>query len=224
MLKKRQVVMLPTNEKAEGRVLLLRNNILTYQKEYFTKIYLEKTRTKSFYLYILSDEEIKEGDWMYRKGAEPITIKQAEKGTTSPRLSSLGWLKIIATTDNSLTFLKKARPDHSDPVSWYYPQPSQSFLEVFVREYNKGNVIKEVMVEYETIINQETQLGNKDNLPLTKEAIKINFKDNTITIKRVKENWSREEVKSIILDFADFNGSFKRDGVDWIDKWIEQNL
>ena len=49
---KRNVVMLPTNEKAEKGLYLSKSGLLTIEK------------LTNQHLYILSDEEIKEGDWV----------------------------------------------------------------------------------------------------------------------------------------------------------------
>jgi len=58
------------------------------------------------------------------------------------------------------------------------PKPSDQFLEVFVREYNKGNVIREVMVEYEEHWkNLSPDIKGFDKL-------KINTKDNCIVIRK----------------------------------------
>jgi hypothetical protein len=94
------------------------------------------------HLYILSDDEIKEGDWCLFKqiiGSEyklcKITYKFGNQLTSllengnKQEEASQYYKKIIATTDESLGL----------------PQPSQSFIEKFVEEYNKGNVITEVI-------------------------------------------------------------------------------
>lgn len=209
MLKKRQVVMLPTNEKAE-----------LYQTVSGTKLYkLPKAEfgdntVLTKHLYFLSDEEIKEGEWMYHS----LDKRPIQRGRNSEEPTKYGYKKIIATTDSSL---KKGDWIHNDTMI-PLPQPSQSFLEVFMREYNKGNVIKEVMLEYE-----ERPLIGKygaDGHTIYEDILKVNSKDNTITIKRVKESWSREEVIELINDFASDKFELTDRWKKSIDKWLEQNL
>ena len=104
-----------------------------------------------------------------------------------------GYREVLATTDSSLW-----RPSHkyaSDVI--LLPQPSQQFIEKFIEEYNRGNVITDVLIEYELISNEE-YFGNTvnpdDDVPYFDERLKINYNDNTITIKKVKDSYTREEV------------------------------
>lgn len=55
-----------------------------------------------------------------------------------------------------------------------------------------------------------------------KQRLKINPKDNTITIKEVKDSWNREEVIQLIKKFnKDCTG---QPWYEFDDKWIEENL
>lgn len=60
--------------------------------------------------------------------------------------------------------------------------------------------------------------------------LKINPKDNTITIKKVKDSYSREEVIELLKLFNDdfgklsLIGDFKHKDIPKINKWIEENL
>lgn len=229
MYKKVNVVMLPTNEKANDCPILYfpktkRLNKRTYSDEELQAgkglIKLEYTTN---HLYILSDEEIKEDNYIYNSEKEPSIIKYYGKG------SLRGWKKIISSTDKSLSWI-----EHDDTVPYpkgkqhFLPQIPQSFIEYFVSEYNKGNIITYVMVEYETIIdwNNYTTIpvGNGGATHKEKQQLKINPKDNTINIKPIKDSWSREEVVQL------FNKIFATDIIDAnvkkvdFDKWIEENL
>lgn len=160
------------------------------------------------HIYITSDEKIEEGDWMFHKlDKHPIKFD----GDNSGRFP-YGYKKIISSTDKSLNL----------------PQPSQEFIEVFIREWNKDNKIEDVLVEYELNIPE-----NANKFPHFKVEVvrcvweedyrlKINPKDNTITIRKVKDSWSREEVISLIKKY-----SKEACGQPWFDtddKWIEENL
>lgn len=90
-------------------------------------------------LFILSDEPAQVGEWVIDLG---VNVMFQCKSSNFQRD---GCSKVIATTDSSLGL----------------PRPSDAFVQKFVEEYNKGNVITEVLVE----------------------------PDNTITIKPVIETW-----------------------------------
>jgi hypothetical protein len=199
--KKKKVVMLPTNEKAKVGMI----NLEHYNKEGF-KLELIHYVTNGDglhpqHLYITSDEEIKEGDWVYSEGLHyvfqvlvfPLSAKDAKK--------------IIATTDTSLNL----------------PQPSQQLIEKYIEEYNKGNQIKEVMVEYETtqITKQEWFQEAPYRVKYDVNTLKVKS-DNTITIRKTKDSWNREEVRELCR--LAYNLPSQDVGPFGFDKWIEENL
>ena len=51
--------------------------------------------------------------------------------------------------------------------------------------------------------------------------LKINLKDNTITIKKVKDSWNREEVENLI--YSAMKDRCYTTVAEW-QKWIEENL
>ena len=74
---------------------------------------------------------------------------------------------IIAVTDSSFDL----------------PSIPQSFIERYVEEYNKGNIIEDVMVEYD------------HNLPEYGGVMpRVSATDNTINIKIIKDSWNRAEL------------------------------
>jgi hypothetical protein len=218
MWKNANVVLLPTNEKAS-------NNDLAYRKS-DNRLIIPRTFTfndlQNYYkqhLYILSDEEIKEGDWICNPKQQPHIIK-ANAGWSNT--IDLGYKKIIATTDTDLKIKTKLDTHISIKSS---PQIPQSFIEYFVSEYNKGNVIDKVLVEYEcTSSYSDIEILNKPY----EYKLKINS-DNTINIKPIKDSWSREEVIELMKKSIDRGMQLKKDyklihKKDHIDKWIEENL
>ena len=212
--KKTKVVMLSTNEPSKI------GNLATYQKRSLSKVIKEgvnpKDSTVQFWnLYIISDDEIKENNThFYNPHSGQLHI--SGNHTDYIAINKNGCKKIIATTDVSLGL----------------PQPSQQFIQKYIEEYNKGNVITNVLVEYELISNEE-YFGNTvnpdDDVPYFDERLKINHKDNTITIKKVKDSYSREEV----IEFGNKVKEYCKDGwkpdslhrvfFEW-NKWIEENL
>ena len=164
------------------------------------------------FIYILSDDEIKEGDWFI---GDNISIKQCTLNNGGNINFKSGWYsgstnckKIIATTDTSLyqaTGKAYKMVDGFKPTYKNLPQPSQQFIKKFVEEYNRGNIITDVLVEYELISNEEYFLNTinpDENVPYFDENLKINSKDDTITIKKAKDSYTREEVDRMLDEQA----------------------
>lgn len=211
--KKTKVVMLTTNEKASS-LSVLNSGKLNYGAEAMSSI-----NTKLQHLYFLSDEEIKEGDWCVDK--HKVVFKQETDKIFS---EFTGSKKIIATTDKSLMWHDKTPIGENVNGLWkILPQPSQSFIEKFVEEYNKGNVITEVMVEYEYSYRKNDD-GEDIGFPVHEPLVlKINPKDNTITIRKIKDSWSREEVIELLHKRMEYTFGEDYDK-STTDKWIEENL
>lgn len=240
-LKRAKVVMLPT-KKAENCLLIsIIQGKLFYEKGYFTQEYLKEVNKKSFHLYILSDDRIKEGDWISDKDG----IYQFNNTSAKKFLEIGGYKKIIATTDSSLEIEGNCSCMKPESGGCYQcnkklPQPSQSFIEKFVERYNQGNPITEVMVEYDEIINCPENSFRKDlviqpGVEVTKcdqcvtvYKLKVNPKDNTITIRPVKDSLKdimnkdpelKEEFKALIRLY-----NFQQFDFETVDEWIEQNI
>jgi hypothetical protein len=232
MFKKAKCILLPTEEESN---LFLKSNAVG-------RIGLECNAKRPIYgikhlgwtyqhLYIISDDEIKEGDWYL---VELFDITGKSTGNHLEQCNSIDdvWVnhsgveltrhignckKIIATTDSSLKIII---PRHNDFDSEYsLPQLSQSFIEKYITEYNRGQTITEIMVEY--IQNFDNRISIYPDVWQPKID-----KDNTITIKKVKESWNREEIIDIVWKFvdnfvADTNTVYQQNKID---KWIEENL
>ena len=113
--------------------------------------------------------------------------------------------KIIATTDTSLGL----------------PQLPQQFIYDYIAEYNKGNVITEVTVEYKT---EEYCLPMPNiHVKQYREILKINS-DSTINIKPIKNTWNREEVVELINKFNNIMSDDQQLTQFGLDKWLEENL
>lgn len=276
MFKKAKVVMLSTNEKA---IIGLNphNNKLVINSEYYNNKFVrfaefngkEDLWRQAQHLYIVSNEEIKEGDWYICRENNYKPVKNTSHNFKYDDLTNCR--KVIASTDPSLSL----------------PQPSQSFITKYIEEYNKGNIIEDVMVEYEDIEGDiykcmwTRQYGDPDYMVVGKNNItrieyntkeydqgiairavgfnsegkciqqfgtlndvarytidcwrtpsiiklKVNSKDNTITIKKAKDSWTREEVMKLIEDFTictnyiPLNKHPEREIA--VNNWIEQHL
>lgn len=110
--------------------------------------------------------------------------------------------KIIASTDVSLNL----------------PEPSKSFIDKFINEFNKGNIITDVMVEYyssdENMDGYVAMFGGR----MLGDTLKIDSND-IITIRKMKDNWNRDEVAELIKNFSfKFSVATSNETHDWIDE------
>jgi hypothetical protein len=193
--KREKVVILPTNEvkgdfsKERIYPCLLKHSWMFDKEEKGKLIFADsniRTPTQLQNLYIISDDEIKEGDWFlyYNKynqieGVAKFIKEEGENNTLVEKYSKttgfskfyIGILgckkhKIIATTDTSLgnyiwkqtnkkskSYNVQQNIETTKKVFIPLPQPSQQFIEKYIEEYNKGNVITAILVEYELCNN-----------------------------------------------------------------------
>lgn len=199
MYKKCKVVMLPTNEKS--KIHIHPKGIMYSSIEEFVQ---DCKEYKSYHLYIFSNEEIKEGDYRYSENLKDI--KQV-KGIIAKEDS--GFYKIIATTDDSVPYPK------TKPALAQIPN---SFIEKFVEEYNKDNIITEVMVEYD-VMNKG--YDKPKDFPYQEcKMLKINS-DNTINIKLAKDSWTREEVISLCQKAAIIATKSERNKTNFNEDFLE---
>jgi len=225
MFKRANVVMLPTNQKAD---IGAPNWYLPTSKTLIIDNFTSN-------LYFLSDDEIDfSKDYVYHidaAGDKHVILP----GTWAPNPKFCN--KIIASTDKALKiFIESNHGNYTEHGQGYFkelPQPSQSFIEKYAEEYNKGNAITEVMVEYEDCGSEEWMGSDEDGEPCWREdfQLKINPKDNTITIRKVKDNWSSLEISGLLRLFENkyHNEKFKlnldnSERVLFIREFIEENL
>jgi|694.fasta_scaffold17891_15 hypothetical protein len=220
MLKQTKVILLPTEK--EG--VIAKGSRLFYIGD--RPIWKEKVPDGSWthqHLYFLSDEPIKDGEILpyimcWTDGSFEL-FNSNNRISESRRLSGLA-KKVIATTDILNIHPMQMNSPHYD----HLPQPSKSFIEKYITEYNKSNIIKEVMVEYEEKTFEEhwycEQTGER-NFDITPPIGKIWIrywahkdiyhilkvaKDNTITIRPIKDSWTREEVINLIRNAMQSKG------------------
>lgn len=217
-----QVVMLPKQDERLTNQLEFVLNTVNNQLVYITNSKNLRRNQSNFHLkpqhlYGLSDEPIKEGDWViadYITGFIPeeggerylvqvteIVLGNVEHGQQL-LFSNEGFTheirfckKIIWTTDSSLkiedTITKHiGRKIISVQGSTLLPQPKQEFIKHFIEQYNKGNVITNVFTEYEH--KQCKTLAECNCKTITGDLIlKINS-DNTVNIKfPVEDGWDK---------------------------------
>lgn len=214
-----EVVMLDTDKRS-----CLFINKRSNQLQYYFKGNAPNN-AKHQYLYFLSNEDIKEGDYVIDSMGE--LFGPYEKGDIIGKEAK----KIIATTDIPLQL----------------PQPSKSFIQAYIKAYNEGKPITKVLVEYiypntinfgnciykeingdgsyYELINGEVEKTKSLNELINLNA-EVNFRlkvnsSNEITIKKIKDSYAREELPSILqsyLDYCLFSGYITPM------KFIEENL
>lgn len=196
-------------------------------------IFLENINNKNGSLFITSDEEPKDGDWCYHpelsqeytiinNGIQTKGLHPA-KGVFQWRDTTNEWYKkarkIIATTDTSLKTHKFDKGVFKD-LEYSLPKPSTQFIEQWIEEYNKDNIITDVKVEYEEFMT-DVIIGK------TKIELKVN-PDNTINIKLPQPTlYTEEEVVSLLnklgYDLAG-NGMVLDHNLKVRKYWLNENL
>jgi signal peptidase I len=205
-----------------GQLILNKdNNKISLNKNSSWSITCDTDVLVPHHLYILSDEEIKDGDKIVFKNNYLYTVSENRghyltvKELPHIEIRTDLCKKIIATTDKSLGYT-----DHIvSPVPNFcsYPQLSQSFIDEFVKHYNNGNKITDVLVEYHER-NDFKELNGEAYTLLT------NNEDNSINIKIIKESWNKEEViEHMWLAYKKSNTVFSDQKVlrKEFDEWIK---
>lgn len=176
---------------------------------------------KGYHLYFLSDDEIKEGDGYYTTQGNRVvkcTKEEMEILITTPEIKK-HFLKVIATTDESLTYTSPVNPFIENVR---LPKPSDSFIKKYIEEYNAGRQITKVLVEHDV-----REYRGRIATPLKVDS------NNTVTIKKVKDSYSREEVAKMLHVVGTLSYEYglyvmKKGGVSrgdfTITDWIDKNL
>ena len=188
-----KVVMITTNGSTMGCLAGYSNwsLLFDFKESYGNTIQLDEVST--FHLYIISDEEIKEGDYVIDYLNDlygPYTNGDIIKTEFTKAY------KVIATTDTSLNF----------------PKTKKSFISKYISEYNKYNIITDVMVEYNNNLLDIAGTGKT----ILKQYVNINS-HNEITIRRVKDSWTEEEVHQYMqyyMEYCKANGYITP--IEWI--------
>ena len=157
-----------------------------------SEVFRPKTRGELY-------DKIKEGEWYFNPAGNQ-TVKCEYKHETIACKQEPICKKIIATTDSSLGYEESIYdPRSKTGGKWILlPQPSQSFIEKYIEQYNKENIITDVMVEYQEYDHDEEWSDISGAYETFKLRIKVDSKDNTITIKRIKDTFTREEVIELL--------------------------
>ena len=168
-----QLVMLPTENKVNAlRGYADRSLLFRYQENYQI-LESEGNLTCYYYLYLISDEEIREGDKYYDSHNNLILT-----ASESSDHNTYGYKKVIACLNPSLNL----------------PQFPSSFLEEYVKRYSSKQPM-EVELEYEEYDHDEEWSEIGGAYETSKKRVKLN-PDNTISIrfKEKKKPYTHEVV------------------------------
>ena len=216
-----KIVMLPTNEKSH-----IYHIVNVDKLRYVTGIHKEdleqfpnQSNTQNQHLYILSDDEIKEGDYLISITGNILKCNNPHRKEI--QLHSIG--KIIATTDSFLNL----------------PQPSQAFIKKYCE--SNGEIDKVMVAYYQQYyhsINDEDN-GTNSWTKISKEEFEIksskrdyfdefDFKEwlktnskNEVSISPVKSSWTKEEVYDLVNKFSfKYTKLTSRETI----LWLEENL
>jgi len=247
--KKHTIVMLPTDRSS---MLYIGYNQLRHTDEE------HKISSGGDYepqhLFILSDEEIKEGDWycfpLYKSGYAIKQYNSEKHFNEEPSiiLANLKAKKIIATTDKSLSITKikcnncKQNLQNAQrkiigynaqcncSVS-YIPQIPESFLPIFIKAYNEGKPITGVKLELECGENRQCNCINNSHClsPVIRTT-----SNNEVIISIVEEKlYNLSEIEEIHVAIMKQGCLYEEAG--WSDeherlvrlefhKWLKQNI
>jgi hypothetical protein len=214
---KATVVMLPT-QKADGALIVDNGKHTNYamkvydKNEYFTQEYLKSIDASSYYLYVLSNEEIKEEEFndLLKNGLYFISDSSQNEAIVFNRVKTMGtYKKILTTTDSELKLTKEYRPEAFQHVS--LPRPSNSFIEAYIRAYNKGNRIVDCLVEMKEKMGDEGIIA----LAFKESDYKLHVSpDNTTTIKSVELLKPRTYTKEEVIAFGVWYSGMSVDKVE----------
>ena len=176
------------------------------------------------HLYLVSDDEIKEGDWFHSTGDGSLRgIIFCDNYKLRDEANKHGVCKKVIASTDQIVNPKKVNGDPSEFTLLPH------FSEDFIKAYVKANGIDEVMVEYVNSVN-----GTFSPTQMTIEEGKFipHIVDiNEVVISMVEEKmYSAEEVegklKELLLDITDNEALLYHYDGDYRDfkEWIKENL
>ncbi len=212
-----KVVMLATNNKS---ILSLSADNKLWQRSGYINSTIEIATIGHVYqhLYVTSNEEPKEGDWIiynnsaiakivgFDESTFPVIIEFISKKRHDTVITTCK--KIVATTDTSLWINVEAE-NHQE-----LPQPSKEFIESFIESYNNGKAITDVLIEVVPYIKMIYLEGSP--------RYNLKFEDNTIIIK-VKAGivYTQKQLGDLLNDFLTIPDNNIK---EHIKLWIKEKL
>jgi len=177
-------------------------------------------------LYIITDEDLLPNE--YGLDIRTNTIIQNGDKNNNMTLSDWQYVKRIIATDNSDLYVKPDKPNMSSYMSFslgnQVPKLPTTFIHKYINSVNNKEDIINVLVDYIHTRTNNPDYPNKSNKEFIEHCyLKVHKKDNTITIRKLKNNWNREELIKELHAYREFvwkNGASLGD----LNKYIEQTL
>jgi len=185
-----------------------------FSNRYFTNR-KRKPNTKFItnqHIYITSDKEIKDGDWVYN--LKNMDILRYQESDMTRSFYKFGWRKIILTTDTDL--IKDGVQAIDDEfLKWFVKNPSCEEVEVI---YEPKNFLDTKQGwEYEIIIPKEEPKQE------TIEEVVNNFKKTHVYINEIKQEQDKKLYSEEDLDmFRKFMIQKQNFSKSCLDVFIEQ--
>jgi hypothetical protein len=114
-------------------------------------------------------------------------------------------------------------------ISYILPKLPQEFIKKYIEAYNRNEIITDILVEHELDIddnfvdNAVLETAGKPYSYQDSIKLKIDSKDNTISIKQLKNNWNRAEVIKKLRYFEHFSEGRSLTTKEF-DDWIMENI
>lgn len=231
IFKEREVVKLVATDKSEISLGNMGSGMIRH-----TDIRPDYDKRAYMHLYVLSDDKLKAGEWGIANTGLLLTPLLATEENIL-KLKDYSFKKIIATTDTKLKIKDYTGVvDESNGIKEYWenslPCLSDNFITDYVEEFNKGNNIKKILVEYYTDLD-------KNDLGMwvggtSKYYLQLNNNNNKINTQILKKEYhfTKNELIKFMKRFKnDLNYSkfYKKYSSiltlhEMEEKWFEENL
>ena len=148
-------IVLVETDKAEKSLILYQDigkKTLKYEETYLTQAYLRNMYAKSYHLYIISDDKIKDDDFFVNMTTNNIHKCHSVSKNIHSDLNGGKYhgkwesKKIITTTDELILKTSKSINKEQFP-DILLPQLPQDFIINYINKYNKNNIITKVLLE-----------------------------------------------------------------------------
>jgi len=213
MKKKVQVVCVSTNQITQ----IIRSGDEFFYNPHFTK-------GEYCYLYFLSNDKIKEGDWVYSEIEQ--TVLQACKSIDDQSYPNW-WRKIVATTDS----LPKVELNMGFKGKEYFlPRPSNEFLQFYCKI---NGAIEYVMIDVLLCHCGTQNYCDPFTCSHFENPVKV-APDNTVTITPInKKEYTKDEVIELCLkmkyDYINYRNEAyctpnTEEIAEWTENWLTKNI
>lgn len=186
-------------------------------------------------IYFTNDEEIKEGDWCINKNGDTLYHIKTILSNIDDRVN---WSKVVATTNPELQWIQSYSYGDKGKNGIVAKIPLD-FVEVFVKAYNEGTPIKEVMVEiidwtdkpkslHHTMEESTWGSNNVGKLKLTPDGSVITHfvEEKLYTLQEISDLLETEAYDNYLLYLLDNNKCSDKRSKNYVSfkNWFNKNI